>query len=62
MQMNAVSAAIAELSIAGICVVMVSVPLMYYFLTFMQSKKHYCLHFTGEAWRRKKTEKSHMES
>lgn len=60
MQMNAVSAAIAELSFAGICAVIVSVPLMYYLSTFMQSGKHYCLHFTGEAWRRKKTQ-SHME-
>lgn len=47
--MNAASAAIAELSIAGICIVMVSVPLVYYFSTFMQSMKRYCLHFTGEA-------------
>lgn len=47
--MNAVSVATAELSVAGICVVVVSVPLMYYLSTSMQSEKNYCLHFTGEA-------------
>lgn len=36
MQMNAVCAAIAELFVAWCCVVMVSVPLMYYLSTFMQ--------------------------